>query len=181
MDKLELDARMARVERRVSFLFALAILGLLVVGLGLGLVALRGRHVAAAQTAQMEAIAVHTLPPTPMAPPALDGMAMTAYDNPFGAGGMGMLGPLGETLRQLVTIRQLLVEKVITPEDWEAKKAQLLAGPIAAANLRNDLQAVQQLWETKALNDAERDALKQQLLGLSKPGEAPATDAIDQP
>jgi hypothetical protein len=179
MDKLELDARVARVERRLSLLTALAITGLLAIGLNFGAIALRRDALAQALPPPL---APRPIPPSPPPTPASPdstviaggGMPGPVYDNPFGLGGMGMPAPLGQSLEQLMTVRQLLQEKTITAEDWEAKKAQILSKPIVAANLRNDLQAVQMLWENKALTDAERDAFKRHLLGLAKPGEAPS-------
>lgn len=169
MDKLELDARVARIERRVSFLFGLAVIGLGVFGMALGLVLLRVTVSEAAPLPAPTAVEVATPLPTDHA----------SYYAPTPSPAMGMMvsdGSMPQLYQQMKMLRELLGENAITTEEWEAKKTMLLAEPLAAGDLRSDLQGVQDLWTNKAITEGERDTIKAKLLGLDKQEEQPCDE-----
>lgn len=166
MDKLELDARVARLERR----FGLLIAALLIVPAALFLFTVTrvGRMEEAATAAIVDV-------PRPPSPPPTPTVWEPSHSEPF-LSGMGMMGMMGsaegsmEALYQkLSSLTQLRDEGIITEEEWLAKKAQILEEPLNAGDLRGDLQLVQRLSDTGALSEEERTVLRTRLLGLEEP------------
>jgi hypothetical protein len=155
MDKLELDARVARLERRVSLLTAMLAVAVLA-AVGIGFTSLRRAEEPATATALEAAATVKdTFPP---APPAMISMATTRAP--------GFEGSMGWLRDQILTLHALREQELITEDEWQAKKAQLLAAPIAVAELRSDLQQVRDLCDQRLICEEERDALRARLLGL---------------
>jgi len=145
MDKLELDARVARLERRSSHLTALVIL----MGAILACVlffALVGRP----DVSPVYATTVATPAPVPMLPP------------PPADGSMAALH------QQLATLRELRDQDLITEDEWHAKKDRLLAAPVKASDLRSDMERVRELFDQKAICEGERDTLKAKLLEIDE-------------
>ncbi|QDV33572.1 SHOCT domain-containing protein [Tautonia plasticadhaerens] len=165
MDKLELDARVAKLERR----FGLMIVALFIVPAAILLISVaRGGRVDVARAATV--VSVPTPHPTPT-------VWETPAPEPFlgGMGGMmGMMGSMEGSMaalsHELATLTQLRDEGVITEEEWQAKKAKILEEPLSPGDLRTDLQLVQQLSDTGAICEEERTALRVRLLGLDEPG-----------
>jgi hypothetical protein len=157
MDKLELDARVARLERRVGLLMTalfLAATG----GVVLMYLALGGR--ADAQPA-------HATVATPASPPHIfhSAPAPDAF-----MGGMGMMmnaeGTMAALHQKLATLKQLREEGVINEQEWQAKKTKELGQPLNPGELRTDLEAAQRLYESQAISEDERADLRATLLGL---------------
>jgi hypothetical protein len=157
MDKLELDARVARLERRLSLLTAILAAAALAAGLFL-LVAIRRVD----ETAAIETSVSPPVPPAPTAPAAFaTGVFTPAPDVSMGA------------LRdELIAVHALLDQGLISEDEWESKKARLLRGPVVASDLRSDLEQVRQLADRDLICEEERDALRARLLGLDEPTEA---------
>lgn len=143
MDKLELDARVARLERRSSHLTALV--ALMGVALACGLLfALTG----GSDTMTATPVYATTMPmPTPVPPPPADG-SMAALQ------------------QQLSTLRDLRDQDLITEDEWHAKKDKLLSAPVKASDLRSDLEQLRDLLDQNAICEGERDNIKAKLLEI---------------
>jgi len=149
MDKLELDARVARLERRCSHLTAL------VTAFGVALACMVFFALAEGQV-NIPATAVYAAPmpmptPAPMITPA-----------PPAHGSMAALHD------QLATLRDLRNQDLITEDEWHAKKNKLLSAPVKASDLRSDLERVRDLVDQQAICEGERDTLKKKLLEIDE-------------
>jgi hypothetical protein len=158
MDKLELDARVARLERRVGYFVTLATLFAIGLAAFVGLAMTRRAVNAELSTPAM----VMEVPAPPPALPPSPSAVFAPMPMPPAAGSMPAL------FQQLATIRELVEEQVITEAEWAAKKELLLAEPVTVGDLKSDLQGVQHLWNTQAISEAERDSLKARLLGIEE-------------
>jgi len=85
-------------------------------------------------------------------------------------GGMGMMataeGTMGALHQKLATLKALRDEGVINEKEWQAKKTKELGQKLNPGELRSDLEAVQRLYESQAITEAERAELRAKLLGL---------------
>lgn len=166
MDKLDLDARVLRLERRVGFLTIL-LLG----GVGLALVAMIGLTRLRALEATRAATVFTAMPP-PAAPPMHGEVAPITVTGPMMAGMGSFLpgfeGGIAALREELASMKQLFDEGVIDEAEWEALKTKALEKPITPHDLRADLQDVQQLFDTGILCDGERAELRSRLLGLTE-------------
>lgn len=154
MDKLELDARVARLERRVGVLwtaFALASVGVV----ALLFFALVVRKSSVYHPPEPPATAISM--PTPMPMEFVTATAPASSE-----------GSMPALQHQLNTFHDLCNQGLISEEEWQAKKAKLLSAPVTAGDIRSDLQQVQQLVDTQAICESEREALRAQLLGIEE-------------
>lgn len=164
MDKLDLDARLARLERRVGLLSAVLLLGVV---LTLGLFALRA-------SSQQQA----TLTPLPPSAPAVVAPVMPrmAVPSPVSIGMMenmgGMMGGIDGSVpalhQKLISMKQLHDEGLIAEEEWKAMKAKALEEPLASGDLRSELQIIQQMLDDGLIDDTERVELRDKLLRIGK-------------
>jgi hypothetical protein len=160
MDKLELDTRVARLERRLSLLAAGIVLA---AGLFAGawcIAAIRQPDLVTPATA------FEIPPPVPVATPVPTQFLTVAAP-------MMAEGSMPALQRELAMFHGLLDEGVIREEEWEAKKGRLLSQPVTPGDLRSDLEQVQQLWTEHLICEDERDALRAQLLGIEERDEEP--------
>src|SRR4051812_24009410 len=123
MDKLELDARVARLERRSSHLTAI--------------VALMGAALACtlffALVGQADVPSAYaTTMPMPTAPPVATPAPMLAPPPPVD-------GTMAALHDQLAILRDLRNQDLITKDEWHAKKNKLLSASVKASDLRSDL------------------------------------------
>jgi hypothetical protein len=141
MDKLELDARVARLERRVSLILTLPfmILGLLV------LVAMSMAFVGRASVT-----AVPTAPPSPAVIAVEDHRSMHRLDG------------------ELRKLHALLEEDLINAGDFQAKKKNLLFGILHIDDFAGDMQMAKKLLDENILNISEYDELKKKILGIDR-------------
>ena len=154
MDKLELDVRVARLERRSSHLTVLvALMGAaLACMLFFALVGHADVSPAYATVLPMPTVApAPVATPAPMFPPAppADGTMAVLHD-------------------QLATLRDLRNQDLITEDEWHAKKNKLLSAPVKASDLRSDLERVRDLVDQEAICEGERDTLKKKLLEIEE-------------
>jgi hypothetical protein len=164
MDKLELDTRVARLERRVSLLTTVLIL------------AAAGAVITIyfARIGVSEAAATVVGPPvmTPARvapPPAEPFAAFLAPGMPSGGmGGMYAEGTMEALHHQLSTLKQLLDENIIDEGEWRAKRSKVLAEPLKPGDLRLDLGMVKELHDGKVICDDEQADLRARLLGIGK-------------
>jgi hypothetical protein len=141
MDKLELDGRVARLERRVSLILTLPfmILGLLV------LAAMSMAFVGRASVTEA----------TPPPPPA----AVTVpSDN-------ASMYHLDGELRKLHALQE---EGLINAGDFQAKKKNLLFGILHIEDFAGDMQMAKKLLDENILNSSEYDELKKKILGIDR-------------
>lgn len=160
MDKLEFDTRLAQLERRVSLLTALFLGLLALVGAGLlfTLVSLRASpHLAestppqAVMTATVEAPGdMHAVGGThavhPPAPPDIS---------------EGGVGHLVVRLEELADVNR---RGLITEEELQSKKDELLAKPLHSTNLTQELEQVSELQRKSVISDGEYQLLKTKIL-----------------
>jgi hypothetical protein len=126
MDKLELDARVARLERRLSTLIAV-----------LAVAALAAAVAALAMVSRTAAVRTEDIPATPVPPPAV---ASTPAKRPAEPeNGMGQLQA------ELRTLRDLQGQGIITLVDFQAKKATILARPLHVGDYAADVRAATKL------------------------------------
>jgi hypothetical protein len=167
MDKLELDARVARLERRYGLVLAL----LLAVPASVLMLLVGYARMGRAEHQISETVVASPIPPSPTE-------WVKAAPEPF-MGGMGMMGMMGGMMsspgsmtalhQELSTLAQLLGEGVITQEEWQAKKERVLAGELHPGDLRTDLELVRQLVDAEALTEGEQASLRARLLGIEGP------------
>jgi hypothetical protein len=161
MDKLELDARMVRLERRVGLHTTV----LLLAGVGLGIFL----------TLEMFALRASSRPhATVISPPPLPAPAILSAPAPHvGMAGFmpGMIGgddgSMPSLQQKLTSLKQMHDERLVAEAEWKAMKAKAFESPLTQGDLRSDLQAVQQLFDARAICDTERAALRAKLLGIA--------------
>lgn len=165
MDKLDLDARMTRVERRVGFLTTV----LLLAGLGLAALTAFGL-VARRHSPRPPTVIASPLPPT--APPMVGEAVPVEMPGDMMGQMPGMMdfseGSMSALYHRLGSLAQLHGEGLITAEEWQAMKARALEGPIAPGDLRSDLRMVQDLSNSGAISDAERAEIRAKLLEIGE-------------
>lgn len=163
MDKLDLDARMLRLERRVGLHSTV----LLLAGIGVGVFLTLGMFALRASSGQRAAVvSPPLLRPTPairVAPaPAPVGMM-----GPYGPGMMGEVdGSMSALQQKLTTLKELHDAGLVADEEWTAMRAKAIERPLTPGDLRSDLEAVQQLFNAGAIRDAERAEIRAKLLGI---------------
>lgn len=158
MDKLELDARVERLERAVRNLAVLLIVvGLITGSLALMLLTASSRYtmVPPAATAATE---VPHLTETTVAAPA--SMPMQVRD-----GTEGTAYHLATKFREL---KQLRDKGLLTSSEQTAKKDQLLASPLRSTDLAADLEELGRLRDESLVSGDEFTKLKEKILGLGK-------------
>lgn len=154
MDKLELDARVARLERRVHGLSAAVAL----VGAMLAFTlffAMAGRNASYPDLPAMVATPAPLSPPMPVASVTTTAMQPSEWTMPA-------------LQHQLSTFHDLRSQGLISEEEWEAKKAKLLSLPVTPGDIRSDLEQVEQLVEGHAICEGERDGLRAKLLEIEE-------------
>ncbi len=149
MDKLDLDARLATLERRVATLSVLC--AFLVTGaaavLFFALVA-RPTPRIEAQTMAVESVKMPTPPSI-----AIDFTEGTA-------------GHLAHELDELAGLKR---EDLVTDTEYKGKKAQILAKSfVRSTNLRAELERLGQLHQDGVLSGDEYSALKAKVLDIGK-------------
>ena len=155
MDKLELDARVARLERAVTLLWTVVAAGaLLMAGLLLfSLASLRARPYAAGS-----AVAVRM--PTPVAPPVPLAAPVTVATT--------VTPTVTDLAGELSTLQDLYGRSIISGSERDAKKAKLVDGPLVVGDMKTDLEQVHELYGKGVINGTERDKLKSKVLGLGQ-------------
>jgi hypothetical protein len=156
MDKLELDGRVARLERRVSLLSATIF----------GLLALIGVAALLAVVARSEArpyVATPSEFPAPAPVPMVEPPAPPPHV--FRDMGPGSVGELSLRLHELEDVRN---RDLITPQEYQAKKDQLLGRPLNPSDLKSDLEQLGELLARQTLTPAEHEALKARVLEITR-------------
>ncbi len=168
MDKLELDVRMARLERRVSMLTTVLFLAAAGATILIYLARFGGEEASAT------AVTPAVMTPAPAPPPPTDLVAAAPVPGlPFGLSGGNIHGEgtMGTLHHQLSTLKQLRDEGMINDEEWRAKKSKVLAEPLTPGDLRSDLGMVKQLRDSQVICDDEQAALRTRMLGIEPPRE----------
>ena len=141
MDKLELDARVARLERRVSWVTGFLVL-------------------ACAAASLMSLMRIEATPSAQMMEPA-------TIATPAPAPAIRQIGTahgvkqLGAVLR---TLRDMQLEGLISLQDLEAKKASILAQPLNVTDYASDMKAAKALQLEGILSLGDYEALKKRIL-----------------
>jgi hypothetical protein len=147
MDKLELDARVARLERSLTFLWSLVALGMASVGVFLFFaVTSYGTRAAPPQVATAQPHTATVVART-VAPPG----ART----------------LADVERELLVVKDLKGRLLITDQEYAAKVKQILQPQFVSVDLKADLEKIRDLSARLMLTDADRDRLKTQVLGVA--------------
>ena len=141
MDKLELDDRVSRLESRVSF-HSLVMTTAALVALVAGAAFVTTARVSSSHQEE-DVVAVATPIPPPMMTPQL-------------------LPPKFEAeLRQAHLMQQ---QGLITPADFDQKKAMILDAPMTFSNEVEAMKAAKSLLTQRTLTEAEYDVLKRKIL-----------------
>lgn len=149
MDKLELDGRVAQLERTVAIL----------VGLNMLLFAAAG--------ASVFWFSARSSPPPPMVSmtmPATE-RAVTVATAPAVPPSDGSVPFLSGKLEEL---KELHNRNLLTSFEFDAKKKELLGKPLASCNLTTDLEAISELRNQNILTSFEHDDLKKKILDTAK-------------
>jgi hypothetical protein len=139
MDRLELDGRVARLERRVSLILTLPfmILGLLVLA-----------AVSMAFVGRASVTAVPTAPPSPTVVAAEEGWNMHRLDG---------------DLRKL---HGLLDRNLIDRDEFQAKKRELFAPILRVTDFEGDIELAKQLLDENIIDRDEYNQLKKKILEI---------------
>src|SRR3954451_15421072 len=141
MDKLELDDRVSRLERRVSLLSALALLALLVPAV---------------------LVAAYMMRPRGSMPPAAAKSTPVVYANaPLPHDTIAF----GVELRRLYDLQQ---QGLITSGDFAAKKADVLGRSMEFGDEAEAVKAANALLTDNIITTAEYDVLKRKILKLDR-------------
>jgi hypothetical protein len=141
MDKLEIDARVARLERRVSSFFALLVLGVAAGALALMLLIYQaGRSTEA----------------TVATPALLPATVEVARDS-------ASMSHLDADLRKL---HGLLEEGLIDRDDFQAKKRGLFAPILHVTDFAGDMQLAKKLLDENIIDRGEYGELKKKILEI---------------
>ncbi len=151
MDKLELDSRMACLERRVASLTLLT--ALLFAGAILSFVMVL-RQVRSAEAMSWP------MPPTPPMPVRVE--TAPAFLPPLDAS----QGTVGHLVMQIGDLGDLHNRGVVNDTEFQAKKAQLLSHPMVSKDMRRELEEIGRLRDQNLLTSEEFDLLKAQALDL---------------
>lgn len=158
MDKLELDARVVRLERSVGFLKAVSVLFVL---------GFAAHFLVFARSTRSGGPGLHFPHPTAVATPVPPAPPMLAMPDAFPTEDLAM-GSMALLHHNLATIHDLRNRGIISEAQHDAKKGMLLTEELTPGDLRSDLEMVQNLWNTQAISDAERDTLRERLLGIEE-------------
>jgi len=144
MDKLEFDARLAQLERRVSLLTALILSALVLIGVSAGFLLMVRTSVrpGSPSVASPRATVVHS--------------AHAVLDNTDGS--------VGQIVHELRDLWELKEESLITGLDFMSKKEQLLNKPIRSTAIRPELEQLSKLKTQGVLNGLEYDSIKTKIL-----------------
>ncbi len=74
--------------------------------------------------------------------------------------------PMNELETKIRELQSLYGNNTLTPSEYQKKKAQLLAKPIALTDLKRDLEIVQKLYGENLLTPMEFNTLKSRLLEI---------------
>jgi hypothetical protein len=144
MDKLELDARVARLERRVSWLTGFLILACAAASL-MSLTVAGGT--ATLQTPATPAVM------TPSPAPTMVRVSSTPHG----------MNQLAADLRKL---RDVQLQGLISLQDLEAKKASLLAAPLEITDYASDIKAAKALQLEGVISMGDFETLKKKILEI---------------
>lgn len=148
MDKLELDARVARLERRTTWLSAFAIGCLLLAGIALALMTTARRAISpAAANVVYPAPPVATPSPSAMLPP-----------------GQVPSRSVADLTTQLEELKGLKLRGLLDDAQYGAKKKQLLAQPFQPSGLATDLEQLRNLELRQLLDGGEMESFKARVL-----------------
>jgi hypothetical protein len=140
MDKLELDERVSRLERRVSFLWALALLALVAAGLFMAAMMFIARS-------------------TPYPPPPVESPSAVYIDRGLPPGAI----TFEAELRRLHDLQQ---KGLITASDFAEKKAKILGRSMEFSDEAEAVKAAKALNNAGIITAAEYDDLKRRILKL---------------
>jgi hypothetical protein len=143
-DKLELDARVARLERKVALFGAILVFGLVVEGLFL--------------LASVRRAASASAPPAP-APVTSPSIVMKT------ARPATSVADLAKQLHELDDLRN---RGVINGQDLAAKKQRLLDQPLEHGEMKTDLETAQELYNRGTINGQEWQVLKAKVLDIPR-------------
>ena len=146
MDKLELDARVARLERWLAVSVILPGIALLAV-IGLLLFA-------RIDLTSPPAIAT----PLPAVAPMETKTTVTITEPP--------IIPISTLENDLKALHDLQLQGVISLSDFNAKKAQFLTKPIVVGNLSESLQVAKKLMTDGVITLREFEQIKKKILGI---------------
>ncbi|QDV36345.1 hypothetical protein [Tautonia plasticadhaerens] len=165
MDKLELDARMTRLERRHGLVLAL----LLVVQAAVLALLIGFPRFGRVEPSMRSTVIAAPLPPSTQ--PAEWITTEMASDMGVASmmSGMARSDSMTVHYRELATLKQLQGEGVISEAEWQAKKEQVLSRQLNPEDLRTDLEMVRKLVDAGALTEGEQASLRTRLLGLEEP------------
>jgi len=159
MDKLELDARVAHLERKVAILSVI----IAVMGAAALLSMLTFTRRAEIQRAEphLSTPTVMTTPRVPAPPPIPVGTHSVGVVD-YSEGGVPYLA---NQLRESWTLQ---AKGLLNSSEFAAKKAQLLAKQIRPGSLTSDLEQISQLQRENILSSSEYATLKAKILEISK-------------
>ncbi len=144
MDKLELDARVALLERRLSLLIALLVLALATsIALAL-MMTMRGEARPAMMTVATPSAATRE----------------TKVETKTAVGGVDQLDA---ELRKLHALQQ---SGLINAGDFQEKKELILANRIVVGDFARDIQVARKLADAAIINNVDYDELKKKILEI---------------
>jgi hypothetical protein len=149
MDKLELDDRVSRLERKLSLLTILMLGSLLLLSVS-ALFLLRSQSEVAlipATPAPMIMTETKAIPPVTPRPSE---------------------GSINRLAEQLLVLEDLQKKSVLSPIEFQTKKSQILAKPIRSFDLKADLEQIADLQTKNILSPLEFQSLKTKILEENK-------------
>jgi hypothetical protein len=141
MDKLELDDRVSRLERRVSFLWALALFAL-VAGLFMAALMFVARS-------------------TPYPPPPVESPSAVHTDMPLPPNAIAFEA-------ELRRVHDLQQKRLITVSDFAEKKAQILGRSMEFSDEAEAVKAAKALSNAGIITTSEYDDLKRRIMKLGE-------------
>ncbi len=157
MDKLELDARVAHLERKV------AILSVIIAVMGAAAILSVVTFTRRAEIHRVESSTPSGITTTRVVAPspiAVGTHSVGVID--YTEGGVPYLA------NQLRESWSLQAKGLLNSSEFSAKKTQLLAKPIRPGGLTSDLEQISQLQRDNILTSSEYAALKAKILEISK-------------
>jgi hypothetical protein len=159
MDKLELDSRVASLERKMTFFSAATLVGLVALA-GISILALISRRAgeqAATVTANVEKWIGPVEPPqpvpTPMLTPILSADHETWADSQF--------GQLTAQIRELGALRS---KSLLSDSEFQQKKQRLLDKNWEPSRLTLELETIESLKTEGLLTSSEFDKVRAKIL-----------------
>jgi hypothetical protein len=154
MDKLELDGRVARLERTVAMLGAIN-----------GLIFAAGAAGAVFWLSFRSAPPLSPATPVPeMAMPVPTPSVMINAPAPRDASE----GSVPHLAHKLFELHQLQNKGLLTSLEFESKKDQLLAKPLTSCDLSTDLEEIGELQNQSIISSLEFSELKKKILEIAK-------------